>query len=160
MERFGQLRGFTAALALMAFAALVVSFSVVPFGNVTAQTCAKADFEAVVGTASSTLREMTARNTPTFQEKLRDLKDKRRWTYEQFVTEAAPLVADEKIAEYDAKSVEFLTKINALGSEGAGGTKADCGLLEKLRLDLAALVDTQTQKWSYMFGKLEAEMVK
>jgi hypothetical protein len=155
MERFGQLRVVMAALVLMALADLV-AFP----GEAVAQTCAKSDFEAVVGSASSTLRDMTAGNTPTFQEKLRALKDKRKWTYEQFVAEAAPLVADDRIAEFDARSVEFLTKINALGSEGAGGAKPDCGLLEKLRADLAALVDTQTQKWAYMFDKLETEMAK
>lgn len=155
MDRFWQWRGKWAALVLLALAAAVV-----PAAPAEAQACAKADFEAVVGTASSTLRDMTARNTPTFQEKLRALKDKRQWTYEQFVTEAAPLVADDRIAEFDARSIDFLTKINALGSEGAAGAKPDCGLLEKLRADMAALVDTQTQKWTYMFGKLEAEMAK
>ena len=121
MERFERVRDVMAALVLVALAGFVVAN-----GEAMAQTCTKADFEAVVGTASSTLRDMTARNTPTFQEKLRNLKDKRKWTYEQFVTEAAPLVADDKIADFDARSVEFLTKINALGSEGAGGAKPDC----------------------------------
>lgn len=129
-------------------------------GSAAAQTCVRADFEAVVSAASTTLRDMTARNTPTFQEQLRQLKDKRGWSYEQFVAEAAPLVADEKIADFDAKSVDYLTRINTMGSEATGGAKPDCRLLDALKSNMSALVDTQTQKWAYMFGKLEAELAK
>ena len=124
------------------------------------QTCERADFESAVGTASMTLREMTNRNTPEFQEKLRALKEKRGWSTEEFVKAAAPLVADDRIAEFDQKSAEFLMKINNLGGEGASTAAPDCRLLEALRASMTQLVDTQTQKWAYMFGKLEAEMAK
>jgi hypothetical protein len=125
-----------------------------------AQTCARSDFEAVVGTASGTLRDMTARNTPAFQNKLRLLKDKRGWSYDEFVKQAAPLVTDERIAEFDTKSADYLMQINTMGGEAANGGEADCKLLETLRSKMAALVETQTEKWAYMFGKLEAEMIK
>jgi hypothetical protein len=125
-----------------------------------AQTCVRADFEGVVGTASATLRDMTAEKTPIFQEKLRQLKDKRGWTYEQFVVEAAPLVTDEQIAAFDTKSVDYLTRINAMGGEAASDAKPDCRLLDPLRANMAALVETQKEKWAYMFAKLDAEMAK
>ena len=51
-------------------------------------------------------------------------------------------------------------KINNLGGEGASTAAPDCRLLEALRASMTQLVDTQTQKWAYMFGKLEAEMAK
>jgi hypothetical protein len=124
------------------------------------QTCERADFESAVGTASMTLREMTNRNTPEFQDKLRALKEKRGWSTEEFVKAAAPLVADDRIAEFDQKSAEFLMKINNLGGEGANTEAPDCRLLEALRASMTQLVETQTQKWAYMFGKLEAEMAK
>ena len=139
---------------------LVAIAGIAPASPAAAQACSRADFEAVVGSASTTLRDMTAANTPTFQEKLRQLKDKRGWSYEQFVTEAAPLVADEKIAEFDSRSVEHLGRINALGSGAGEAAKPDCGLLDKLRGEMNALVDTQTQKWTYMFAKLEAELAR
>lgn len=131
-------------------------------GSAAAQTttCARSDFEAVVGQASNTLRDMTARNTPTFQSKLRELKDKRGWSYQQFVTEAAPFVADDKIAEFDSKSVEYLTRINSMGGEAASGSTPDCKLLDTLRAIMGELVETQTGKWTYMFGKLDAEIAK
>jgi hypothetical protein len=133
---------------------------IAPNGQALGQTCERADFEGVVGTASATLRDMTAENTPVFQEKLRQLKDKRDWSYDQFVKEAAPLVADEQIAAFDAKSVDYLTRINTMGGEAAGDAKPDCRLLDTLRANMAALVQTQKQKWAYMFGKLDAEMAK
>lgn len=150
-------RNFTPLPAGLLLLAAATSMVAAPAA---AQTCARADFEAVVGSASTTLRDMTAANTPTFQEKLRQLKDKRGWSYEQFVSEAAPLVADEKIAEFDAKSVEHLGRINALGSGAGEAAKPDCKLLDRLRAEMGALVDTQTQKWTYMFAKLEAELAK
>jgi hypothetical protein len=125
-----------------------------------AQKCERADFEAAVSTASMTLREMTNRNTPDFQDKLRSLKEKRGWSTEEFVKAAAPLVADERITEFDQKSAEYLMKINNLGGEGASTSVPDCRLLDALRNNMAELVDTQTKKWAYMFGKLEAEMAK
>jgi hypothetical protein len=151
-----QVQRWSTTIAGMAATAVLLA----PATHALAQTCARADFEAVVGAASTTLRDMTARNTPVFQEKLRLLKDKRGWNYEQLVKEAAPLVADERIAEFDAKSIEFLGKINTMGGEGASGTKPDCKLLGALKANMSALVETQTEKWTYMFGKLEAEMAK
>ena len=125
-----------------------------------AQQCERADFESAVGTASATLREMTNRNTPDFQDRLRALRDKRGWSTEEFVKAAAPLVADERITEFDQKSAEYLMKINNLGGEGASSAKPDCDLLATLRSNMSELVETQTQKWAYMFGKLDAEIAK
>ena len=103
---------------------------------------------------------MTNRNTPDFQDRLRALRDKRGWSTEEFVKAAAPLVADERITEFDQKSAEYLMKINNLGGEGAGSAKPDCELLATLRSNMSELVETQTQKWAYMFGKLDAEIAK
>lgn len=148
------LRGWATVAGTVAFMLLAAP----PMAH--GQGCSRTDFETVVISASSTLKDMTARNSPTFQEKLRALKDKRAWSYEQFVKEAAPLVADDRISAYDAKSMALLEQINSMGGEGAGGTKPDCKLLDSLRAEMGALVDTQTRKWTYMFAKLEAELAK
>ena len=60
--------------------------------------CTKADFEAVVDDAAAALRELNATNKPIFQEKLRQLKEKRGWSHDKFMAEAAPFVQDERIA--------------------------------------------------------------
>lgn len=123
-------------------------------------TCSRTEFEAVVGAAAGTLRDLTQKNTPAFQGKLRHLKDKRGWSHEQFLAEAAPFVQDEKIAELDGKSEELLNRIVSMGQEGASAKTPDCTLLAQLKDIMQGLVDTQQAKWSYMFGKLESELAK
>jgi hypothetical protein len=125
-----------------------------------AAACAKADFEAVVNEAGAALRDLNRQNTPTFQAKLRDLKDKRGWSNDQFLKEAEPFVRDGEIVTYDQKSEQLLTRITGAGQQGASDTGPDCGLLAELRAALKSLVDTQKAKWTYMFGKIEKELAK
>jgi hypothetical protein len=137
--------------------------STLPFGHggcalAQAQTCSKADFEAVVDEAAASLRELTHRNTPPFQAKLRQLKDKRGWSHDQFLTEAAPLVRDETIAAFDAKAEGYLARINAMGQQSSASKEPDCALLPELRAAMSALVETQKAKWTYMFEKVEREL--
>lgn len=125
-----------------------------------AASCQKTDFEAVVDLAASALRDLNAKNKPVFQDKLRQLKDKRGWSQEQFLEAAAPFVRDDQIAIYDKQSEELLDKISTLGQEGAQGAAPDCALLSELRAHMKVLVDTQTVKWAYMSGKLDGELTK
>ncbi len=67
---------------------------------------------------------------------------------------------DDKITELDSKSEELLNRIVAMGQEGASAKTPDCTLLDQLRGIMQGLVETQQVKWSYMFGKLEAELGK
>ena len=125
-----------------------------------AQACERVDFEAVVDDAAAALRDLNLKNRPIFQDKLRTLKDKRAWSHDEFMKQAAPFVADEKIAEFDQASTDLLTEISTMGQEGADAATPDCKLLAELRARMSKLVETQTSKWSYMFGKLDAELVK
>ena len=125
-----------------------------------ADSCTRADFEAVVGEAAAALRGLNQRNKPGFQSKLRQLKTKRNWSHDEFLAAAAPLVQDDKIAEYDQKSSAFLAHIEKLGSEGARAEVPDCSRLAEVRQSMKALVDVQQAKWSYMFAKIEAELKK
>jgi hypothetical protein len=122
--------------------------------------CAKADFEAVVDEAAGALRSLNGKNKPLFQEKLRSLKDKRAWSHDQFLQEAAPFVRDEKIEAFDQSTDELLSAISTMGQEGAAANTPDCALLLELRARMRLLVETQTSKWSYMFEKIEAELWK
>lgn len=129
-----------------------------------ADTCNRAEFESVVATASETLRDLTAEKKPIFQDKLRNLMEKRGWTYDQFVKQAAPLVADDKVGAYDQTSSDLLSKINRMGEAGTAdvgsGSAPDCKLLHDLRATMAALVATQTEKWVYLFAKVDAESAR
>lgn len=125
-----------------------------------AQACAKADFEVVVDEAASALTALHHQNTPLFQGKLRLLKDKRGWSHDQFMSEAAPLVRDETIVGFDQKSEETLARITQGGQSGASGATPDCALLAELRRLMAALVETQKAKWAYMFDRIEQELKK
>ena len=125
-----------------------------------AKDCAKSDFEAVVDDAAAALRDLNSKNKPDFQEKLRQLKDKRGWSHDQFMTEAAPYVRDDKIAVYDQESEQLLNDISSLGQEGADAKTPDCALLHELRARMQVLVDTQTAKWTYMFEKLKAALAQ
>jgi hypothetical protein len=122
--------------------------------------CSKADFEAVVDEAAAALRNLNHQNTPQFQARLRQLKDKRGWSHEQFLLEAAPFVRDEAIAAFDQKSEDFLARITQAGQSQATAVALNCGLLVELRASLAALVETQKAKWTYMFDKINAEVRK
>jgi transcriptional regulator with XRE-family HTH domain len=122
--------------------------------------CSKADFEAVVDEAAANLRELSRQNTPQFQAKLRHLREKRGWSQEQFLKEAAPFVRDDQIAAYDQKSEEFLARITSGGQAQSTTAAPDCALLAELRNAMKALVETQKAKWTYMFAKLDKELSK
>lgn len=122
--------------------------------------CAKAEFEAVVDEAAAGLRDLNLKNKPAFQEKLRQLRDKRGWSHEQFLKEAAPFVRDDKIAVFDERSALLLSDISSLGQEGAEAKTPDCALLLELRARMKVLVETQTAKWTYMFQKLDTALAQ
>ena len=124
------------------------------------QTCAKAEFESAVDEAAEKLRDLNNTHRPTFQTKLRQLKDKRAWTNDQFLKEAAPFVKDEQIAVFDDKSNELLASISTMGQEGANASEPNCKMLADLRSMMSLLVETQVAKWTYMFQKLDAELAK
>ncbi|MGQ0456537.1 MAG: hypothetical protein ACT4OU_05690 [Hyphomicrobium sp.] len=122
--------------------------------------CGKADFEVVVEEAAGALRDLNQKNKPSFQEKLKALKDQRGWSHDQFMKEAAPFVRDEKIAVYDQSTDDLLSAISSLGAEGATAASPDCALLLELRARMKLLVETQSAKWTYMFDKIGAELAR
>jgi hypothetical protein len=122
--------------------------------------CAKTDFEAVVNEAGAALRDLNRENTPRFQSKLRDLKDKRGWGNDQFLKEAEPFVRDGEIVIYDQKSEQLLNRITGGGQQGATGAAPDCAVLAELRAAMKVLVETQKAKWTHMFAKIDKELTK
>jgi hypothetical protein len=122
--------------------------------------CAKADFEAVVNAAGAALRDLAQENTPQFQAKLRELKDKRSWSNDEFLKQAEPLVRDETIAGYDKKSEELVARIAGGGGRSEADPAPDCTLLTGLQADLKLLVETQQAKWTHMLAKVQRELAK
>jgi hypothetical protein len=153
MSRWGQI------WRVMSVALLVAA----PCANADAQTppsaCIRADFEAVVAGAADALRTITQQNSPSFQAKLRALKDKRSWSHEQFLAEGTRFVRDDKITAFDEKSGDLLARINDAGGN-ASETHGNCTQLSELKANMTALVDLQTAKWTYMFTNLDAELAR
>src|SRR5262249_33587447 len=82
-----------------------------------AAACAKADFEAVVNAAGAALRDLAQQNTPVFQSKLLQLKDKRSWSNDELKTQAGPLLRDETTTGLDKKSEELVARITGGGGQ-------------------------------------------
>jgi hypothetical protein len=121
-------------------------------------TCAKEDFETVVEQAAGSLRDLNSKNRPMFQEKLRELKEKRHWSHDEFMQKAKPFVRGDDTAVYDQKTNELLSAIASMGQEGATASTPNCTLMPELRSRMKMLVETQSAKWAYMFKKLDAEL--
>lgn len=122
--------------------------------------CDKAEFESAVDEAAMSLRDLNNRNRPEFQTRLRELKEKRGWSDDQFLKEAAPFVQDDRIAVFDDESNKLLASISTMGTEGASASVPDCAMLAELRALMKVLIDTQAEKWTYMFQKLDLELAK
>lgn len=122
--------------------------------------CAKAEFESAVDQAAMSLRDLNNRNRPEFQSRLRALKEKRGWSDDEFLKEAAPFVQDDRIEVFDEESNKLLASISTMGTEGASATVPDCAMLAELRRLMSVLIETQASKWTYMFEKLDAELAK
>jgi hypothetical protein len=131
----------------------LVPVALVPVAH--AQSCSRAEFEAVVDAASTTLTSINASNAPAFQAKLRQLKDKRGWTNEQLMREGEPFVRDQTIQSFDQAAMQLMAKINS-----ADSGEADCAALTGLRQSLAALIETQTAKWAYMFAQIDKALAE
>jgi|SoiMethySBSTD1v2_1073268.scaffolds.fasta_scaffold13280_2 hypothetical protein len=120
--------------------------------------CSKVDFEAVVDEAGAALRTLAQQNTPQFQARLRQLKQRRGWSDEQFLKEAEPLVRDDRIAAFDQKSEDLLARITGAGQAAPPGGAPNCALLAGLRDSMTTLIETQKAKWAYMFERIDAEL--
>jgi len=125
-----------------------------------APQCLRSEFEAVVDEAAAQLRALNQANRPRFQDKLRELKDKRGWSHSQFLADGAEFVRDDTIATYDQRTEDLLTRISSGGEAGAAAKNPDCNALTELRGRMRELVDTQQAKWAYMFDKIAQALQK
>ncbi len=120
-----------------------------------AKSCAKSDFEQVVDQAALALGTLNAKRRPVFQNRLRQLKAKRRWSHAEFIKQGTSLVQNERISQFNEKIGELLAKITSKGEQGAAAPKPDCKLLLELQGTMKSLVQVQTKKWDFMFRQLD-----
>ena len=123
-------------------------------------SCTKRDFEGVVNEAGSVLRDLNRKNTPMFQAKLRELKERRSWSNDEFLKEAEPFVRDARIVDYDQKSEQLLARISGGGQTSTATKQPDCALLSELRAALLDLLETQKEKWAYMMARINGALEK
>ena len=121
-------------------------------------SCTKGQFEAVVDEAGEALRNLNQEKKPEFEDRLRQLKEKRGWAHEEFLKAAAPFVKDDTIDVFDGKSNALLEKLSS--ANDASSKTPDCATLMELREQLKVLIETQNAKWTYMFAKLDSELGK
>lgn len=138
------------------FAGAVAASGVLP--TLAQTTCTRAEFEAVVGEAAQALRRLNAENRPVFQQRLRELKERRGWSQDKFLEAAAPIVQDERTEDMDRQSSELLARIQSMGAEGSSASQPDCAKLAELRGHMRALVDVQKSKWQHLFAKIAKEL--
>jgi hypothetical protein len=69
-------------------------------------------------------------------------------------------VRDDAIAGYDQKSEAFLERITSAGQSQTAAATPDCALLIELHGAMKALIETQREKWAYMFAKIDKELQK
>jgi hypothetical protein len=122
--------------------------------------CTREAFESVVGQSAAALRDLTSKNRPLFQARLRELKEKRGWAHDQFLKLAAPIVQDAKTDAYDRQSTALLADIERMGAEGSAAPSPDCAALARLRDRMEALVEAQREKWTYLIGKVDQELAR
>lgn len=122
--------------------------------------CTREAFESVVGQSAAALRDLTSKNRPLFQARLRELKEKRGWAHDQFLKQAAPIVQDEQTDAYDKQSSSLLADIERMGAEGSAAPTPDCAALTRLRDRMEALVEAQRQKWAYLISKVDRELAR
>lgn len=134
---------------------LAAGLAISPAAPLSAETCARHDFEAVVDEAAIALSGLNSSNTPLFQGELRRLRAKRGWDQTTFIREAAAFVRDETIEDYDRQTKTLLDEIANVGQRGTTAGDPDCGLLHSLRQRMDELVAVHTRKWTYMFEKLK-----
>jgi hypothetical protein len=122
--------------------------------------CTRDAFEQAVGQSAAALRDLTGKNRPVFQTRLRELKDKRGWDHDQFLKLAAPIVQDDRTEAFDKESAALLDEIQRMGAEGSAAPTPDCLALARLKGNMDALVASQKGKWAYLIEKVERELAR
>ncbi len=152
-------RGVNISLTLVVGVAVVFGLCY-PDARSQDASCARGDFEAVVDDAAGALRALNKQNKSNFQERLRQLREKKGWSHEEFLVRAEPYVRDEAISVFDNTSARLLGEIATLGQEGSEAPTPDCKLLSQLHERMTVLVTAQTDKWTYMFDKIDKALAE
>ncbi len=137
----------------IAFVAIILALGAI---EARAEGCDQPAFAKVVAEANASLSGLNEQNKKVFQEKLRALKAHEGWSDTDFVEKATPFVKDETTAAFDAKSEALLAQVSQLGGGDTASEDKRCGMLASLKDIMAQLVETTSQKWRHIFGKIDS----
>jgi hypothetical protein len=121
-----------------------------------AETCAPDSFAASIDASGAALRTFNADAQPKLKERIRTLRDKKKWG-DDYEEKAYDYLQDGRTAEFDVRSNELLDKIDTLGRQGEAGG-ADCSKLNELKASGEALLSVMREKSTYLLGKVDLEI--
>lgn len=126
-------------------------------GIAAAEECGRDDLKQIVTQAGTALTIMNKDKTEAFHLRLKELKNKRGWTDKEMLTKAAPIVKNDAVTAFDAKTKIIFAQITNLGQ---GAETASCQMRDRLQGLLGNLVENNVAKWALIMDGLEAELKK
>ncbi len=142
-----------------AVAALFAAALAVASGPAGARTCTATDLADAVDQAGAALRKVSAETTPRLQARISQLRAKRGWGEAEADQKALDLLADDRIAGFDASANDLLARIDMLGDASAmksGDAAIDCARIDELAAASLELQVTMRVKSEYMSTRLAA----
>ena len=145
--------------ALGTLAAFMAAFTVAGEVRAEAKTCDAADFAAAVDKSGANLRDITARDQPKLQEKLRRYKELKKLSDDTYQDSALDAIQDARIEELDQQSSALLMKVDTLGRVPPG-TTPDCSKLDEVKSASAELDAVIKAKSDYMLQRLDQKIAE
>ncbi len=122
-----------------------------------ADACSKEDFSREVDQAGEALRAFNSSMSPKLQSRIRQLKTAKGWSDADADNLAQDYLFDARVAGFDNKSNDLLTKLDELGQAGEGGG-AECEKLYELKATGVELLAVMKAKSEYTLAKIDSEL--
>ena len=151
MAGLGAMKWLNGCAGVLAVLALSVSGE-----PVLAATCPAEQFGAAVDQSGAALRAYNAEAQPRLKERISVLKSKKGWPDEGYEEKAYDYLQDDRMAGFDTRSNDLLTKIDTLGQQGEKGG-ADCAALDDLKAAGGELLGVMKAKSAYMLERIDKE---
>ena len=136
--------------------ALAVCAALLAMSPARAATCPPDQFAAAVDQSGASLRSFNGEAQPKLNERIKALKAKKGWPDEGYEEKAYDYLQDQRIAEFDTRSNDLLSKIDMLGQQGEKGG-AECPSLDELKAAGGELLGVMKAKSAYMIERIDAE---
>jgi len=117
--------------------------------------CDRSSYSEVFDKASVELTKMNNERAKQIKRLLRDLKKLASWTDQEYLRNAAPLVENEQISEFNSRSKALLASVADFGGSGTTIDRGECGKVDELRALFSLLIDNTREKWAFMEKSIE-----